>query len=295
MNPPASHLDRIQRWMQTVITHPDGIAAGIDSPAARQSIDVTVADVEQVISRSRALDSVQRLQVYGNAYYTRLVECLAVEFPAVHAAVGEDAFGGFVFGYLQQYPSTSYTLGDLGAGFPQYLAESRPPRTSDGPDWVDFLVDLATLERTYSDVFDGPGEEREQLLTADDLLAVPSDRWGDVRLRTAPSLRFLELRFPVHEFATDIRRGKAATMPEATTTRLAISRRDYIVRRRPLSPLPYLLLQQLQQGKTLGEAIEVAVAANEADVSSLAGHLREWFRLWTQEGYFLGLELETSE
>ncbi len=290
----SADLSQIQRWMQTVITHPDGIAAGIDSPAARQSIDITAADVEQVISRSQALDSVQRLHVYGSAYYTRLIECLAVEFPAVHAAVGEDAFGGFVFGYLQQYPSTSYTLGDLGAGFPQYLAESRPPRTDDGPDWADFLVDLATLERTYSEVFDGPGEEREQLLTADDLLAVPADRWGDVRLRTARSLRFLELRFPVHEFATAVRRGKTATMPAATTTRLAISRRDYIVRRRPLAPLPDRLLQQLQQGETLGAAIEAAVAADEADMSSLADHLREWFRLWTQEGYFLGLERETE-
>ena len=62
-------LERIQQWMQAVITHPQGIAAGIDSPDARQSIDVAAADIERVISRSQALDSVQRLAVYGNAYY----------------------------------------------------------------------------------------------------------------------------------------------------------------------------------------------------------------------------------
>ena len=139
----AGELDKLQLWMQTVITHPGGVAAGINSSAARQYVDVAANDVERIVSRSRALTSIERLEVYGNAYYARLVECMAAEFPATQHAVGEEAFGGFVLDYLQQFPSTSYTLGDLGAAFPGYLGSSRPPRESDGPDWADFLVDLA--------------------------------------------------------------------------------------------------------------------------------------------------------
>ncbi|MGE0378513.1 MAG: putative DNA-binding domain-containing protein, partial [Planctomycetaceae bacterium] len=123
----------------------------------------------------------------------------------MRAAIGDEAFRGFVRGYLQQHPSTSYTLAELGHAFPAYLAASRPPCTGEGPDWADFLVDLATHERTYSEVFDGPGEEQLPLLCVEDLQAIPTDRWGDVRLRTAASLRLLELRFPVHEFASAVR------------------------------------------------------------------------------------------
>ncbi|MGD9854491.1 MAG: hypothetical protein AB7U20_06015 [Planctomycetaceae bacterium] len=79
MSKPEFRLDQIQRWMQEVLMHPDGVVAGIASDRARARIDIAAGDVERVISRSAALDSVQRLAVYGNAYSARLIECLAAE------------------------------------------------------------------------------------------------------------------------------------------------------------------------------------------------------------------------
>jgi hypothetical protein len=35
-----TELARIQQWMQSVIMHPDGVEAGIESPATRTLIDV---------------------------------------------------------------------------------------------------------------------------------------------------------------------------------------------------------------------------------------------------------------
>ena len=282
-------LDQIQRWMQAVITHPDGVCAGIESAAARALIDVTREQVEQVIDRSQALGSVDRLAVYGNAYYARLIECLAAEFPSVRQAVGEEAFSGFVFGYLQEYPSTSYTLSDLGAGFADYLADSRPERESQQPDWADFLVDVATLERLYSDVFDGPGEEELSMLNAEQLVAIPQERWGEVRFETAPSLRLVELRFPAQEFITAVRKRVTSTFPDPVPTRLAVNRREYIVRRRSVQRLPFELLGRLQNGETLGQAIENAVATSDADTNDWSSRLRQWFREWTAAGYFVGV------
>lgn len=294
MNGHPPELERIQRWMQAVITHPAGIAAGVESVEARRHLDVAATDVERVIRPSQALDSVKRLAIYGSAYYSRLIECLAAEFPAVRAAVGDEGFAGFVTGFLQQFPSTSYTLSDLGRAFPQYLAESRPPRTSGDPDWADFLVDLATLERTYSEVFDGPGEEAVSLLKTEDLLAIPPKGWGDARLRTAASLRLLELRFPAHEYASAVRHRQEPTCPAPKSTRLAISRRGYVVRRRPLSPFPYRLLGNLQQGCTLQAALEESVATTDADLTDLPACLEKWFSVWTREGYFAGVEIENG-
>lgn len=285
-------LDRIQRWMQTVITHPSGIAAGVDSDAARGELDVAASDVERVITRSQALDSIQRLQVYGNAYYARLLECLAVDYPTLKHALGEDAFGGFCFGYLQQYPSTSYTLNQLGARFPQYLEETRPARQSDGeqPEWPDFLIDLARLERLYSEVFDGPGEENLTLLKTADLVEIPQERWPDVRLVTVDSLRLVALRFPVHEYVTAVKKKESPRPPQPRQTWLAVNRRDYIVRRRTLSRTQYELLSALQAGRPLGTAIEHAVAESEFPTDELAGRLREWFQVWTAAGYFRRVE-----
>lgn len=281
-------LNQIQRWMQAVITHPSGITDGINSDDAREQLDVADIDIERVITRSQSLDSIGRLQVYGNAYHARLLECLGVEFPTLKHAAGEDAFGAFCFGYLQQYPSTSYTLNQLGSRFPEYLVETRPPREGPGeqPDWPDFLVELARIERTYYEVFDGPGEERLPLLLGNDLAAIPPEKWPDVRLATVESLRLMKLQFPVHAYITSVRKGEQPRPPQPQPTWLAINRREYIVRRRPLSPIQFELLRNLQEGQALGEAIEGAVDATDADIEQLAAQLRTWFEIWTAAGYF---------
>src|SRR5688572_16099648 len=104
---PAYELDQVQRWMQAVIVHPQGVEAGIRAAAAREHIDVAPEAMEQVVGPSRRQTSLERLEIYANAYYARLLECLREEFPALAHAVGEEAFGNFAFGYLQTYPSQS--------------------------------------------------------------------------------------------------------------------------------------------------------------------------------------------
>lgn len=289
-------LEQIERWMQAVIMHPEGITAGIDSADARREIDVSASEVEDVVEPSRQLSSIDRLRVYGNAYYARLLECLREEFPALLHAVGEETFDALTFGYLQGCPSKSYTLAKLGARFPGYLAETRPAKDelTVGPDWPAFMIDLATLERTYSEVFDGPGVEGKNLLSVDDLLAIPPEQWEQVRLETVPCLRLLEFQFPVHEYATAVKQGKSVEMPDSRPTHLAISRRDYIVRRWELDAIEFQLLRLIESGETLGQAIENLADANSETglPDNFADSLREWFAKWTASGFFAAVHGE---
>ena len=176
MSAPEPRLDQVQRWMQSVITHPGGASEGVDSPQARQHVDITLGELEQVINRSQALSSADRLDIYVNAYHARLMECLAEEFAVVRHALGDELFDAVAFGYLQHFPSRSYTLGQLGALFPRYLTESRLHATGApeeaGPTWPDFIIELATLERSLYEVFDGPGTEPTGTLQASDLGAI---------------------------------------------------------------------------------------------------------------------------
>jgi hypothetical protein len=285
-------LGRIQQWMQAVITHPAGVRAGIDSDAARSEIDIVAGDIEQVVSRSQALTSVERLEVYGNSYFARLLECLTAEFPAVIHAVGEEVFGGFAFGYLQAYPSTSYTLADLGRQFPHYLEEIRPDREdNEPPDWADFVIDLAKLERTYSEVFDAPGVEGEPLLSPDDLQAIPPEQWPFTKLQPVPCLRLATFRFPVHEYATAVRHETDAAPPAAKPTYLVITRRDFIVRRKTVTSTQFELLTRLVSGATVGDAIETVAATIDGSVDRFAEELRDWFGNWATAGYFHRVEL----
>src|SRR5271168_1639586 len=121
-------LGQIERWMQAAIMHPVGVAEGIASAEARGHIDIGPDEAETIVTRSRALSALDRLAIYSYAYYARLLECMREEFPVLKHALAEEVFDAFAVGYLQQYPSRTYTLFQLAAHFPQYLADTRPDR-----------------------------------------------------------------------------------------------------------------------------------------------------------------------
>lgn len=286
-------LSRLQRWFQAVLTHPGGVEAGADSAEARGCFDVGPDGLEKVATRSRQLSAAERIGIYHNAYFARLLECLREEFQVFHRTVGEEVFDAFALDYLVKHPPHSYTLGRLGERFPQFLAETRPEGEEAG-DWSDFLIDLATLERAIGEVFDGPGVESEPPLGPDALARVPAECWAEVRLAPAPCLRLLTLRFPVQRYYTAARRGQDEPPPPAAPTHLAVSRLNFVVRHHDLSPVEFALLGGLIAGQNLGDAIGQAVEAG-ADPAELAGQLGDWFQRWTAERFFRAVYLADSD
>jgi hypothetical protein len=292
-SPPAP-LSAVQRWMQAVIMHPEGVDAGLASDSARASLNVDPADVEQMIARSEAQTSVERLSIYANAYYARLLECLGEEFPVLKRTLGEEVFDGFAFDYLQKYPSQSYTLCKLAENFARYLAETRP-REANGDlpaDWPEFLIDLATLEWTFSQVFDGPGVEGQTLLTSEQLQAIDAERWPAARLEVVPCLKLLALRFPVNAYYTAMRRDQNPELPGPALSWVAVTRREFVVRRHDLGQRQYELLSALAAGESVGAAIERAAATPGGDIEHFVVELGDWFRDWAASDFFQRVVIE---
>lgn len=280
----ASHrLGELQRWMLAVITHPSGIESGIASAEARQQIDVMPGDVRRIVKPSKAMTSVERLAVYGNAYYARLLECMRELFPVLVEALGTELFDEFAYGYLQAYPPCSYTLGHLADNFVSFLEQTRP--TGGDSDWSEFIVDLARLEWTIDLVFDGPGVEREPLLDPATLTEIHPARWAEAKLVPVCCLKLLPFQFPVNDYFTAVRLGQQPSPPGRSATYLALSRRDYVVRRYDLSRPQYDLLATLAEGKTVREAITRA-AESFGDVDAFAESLENWFHQWSAQGFF---------
>jgi hypothetical protein len=287
-------LDVIQRWMQAVITHPLGVDAGADSSVAMHEIAAGANQLEQVVLPSSQLDAAKRIEIYANAYYGRLIECLANEFPVLLKAVGEETFNEFAFGYLQAYPSRSYTLNRLSKYFAKYLDETRPDREGlaegENPEvsWPDFMIDLARLEWSIGEVFDAEGVEGQPLLTSEDIALVPPDRWANAIVEPVCCLRLLAFQFPVNDYFTVARRAEnsdsAPGMPAPERQYLALFRRDYIVRRHVITETQFDLLTALQSGESLGVAIETAAERTTMSHAELASSLRAWFEKWTAAG-----------
>lgn len=273
-------LPSLQSWMQAVL-----MDFPQDSSGARQVDDVITASSQQT--------SRQRLDVYRHAYQLRLLECLREEFSTLSQFLGEDVFSSLAAAYLEARPSQSYTLANLGARFPQFLADAADHR-QDGAstEFVgkQFLVDLATLERLYAEVFDGPGMEGLPSITVETLQQIDPSQWPEVRFEAAPCLRLVEFGYPVHEFVTACRRGTEPPIPAPNHTWLAVTRRQFVVRRVPLTRPQYRLLTLLMQGLPLGDALE-QVAETCDDVEAFLKDLQQWFRDWTAAGFFQAIKV----
>jgi hypothetical protein len=264
-------LEAIQRWMQGVIMNADAAPADGD-------------ELRATLTRSRRLTAAQRLAVYHNAYHARLLECLREEFPILRQALGEETFDAFAFGYLVAYPSRSYTLTQLGARFARYLTETCPGEADGGTaDWAAFVIDLATLEWTFGEVFDGPGVEGEALFDAAALAAVSPQQWLGTRLTPVPCLRLLRLRSPVQEYYSAARDGREPAPPAPRDTFLAVTRRDYVVRHHPLDAAEFAVLGALAEGRTVAEALQCAAGLPADDAGGVVGG---WFRRWAANGFF---------
>lgn len=281
-----NELGRIQQWMQAAIMHPEGVAGGIQSPAAQEHLAIDLAQLEEIVTRSSGMSAIDRLQIYGNAYFARLIECLRDGFPVLRHAVGDEAFDAFSFGYLQSHPSTTYTLMKLGCRFPQYLADTAPD-TDDMPGhWFDFVVELARFELAVGQVFDGPGSEGGSLLSATHLLAIPPEQLLKVRLATTPSLQLMALMYPVHRYYEDHRRGVDAVPPGREEIHLALVRNRFLVRHHELSKAGYQLLTRLAAGESLGSALAGVVSDGSVSAGAISQGLRSWFQEWAAEGFF---------
>jgi hypothetical protein len=283
----VADLDQVQKWFQSVITHPDGVEEGVAGAEAQGVMPVGRDELERVIRRSNRMTAGERLSIYAHAYYARLFECMGEFFPALKRTVGEEVFSGFVFGYLQAYPSRSYTLGRLSTHFARYLEETRPPGEE---TWPDLLVDLAHLEWSIGEVFDGPGPEGMKTLDPGDLPA--GEGWLDSVLILAPGLRLLRFRYPLHDYYTAIRRTpeeETVPVPDPREEWHALYRRDFIVRRERLCRSQYELLEALQAGEAVHRALARCAAVWEGTEEALADSLSDWFARWAAEGFFVGI------
>ncbi len=285
MDRASTELDRIQRWMQAVVTDANGIGSGLRSQTAHQSLPGIEDHLEDLVLPSSQLSAAARLRIYADMYFSRLVDILAEEFPTVRHLFGKELFEQVVKDYVTRHPSTHYSLTRLGRKFPGYLAGE-----ADSVPHLKFASAVATVERAMEDVFD---ERFVEPIKFEDLAAVPMARWGDVRLRTIPALRLLQLDYPVNDFMTAVRDKRHMDVPARILAFISVYRRNYRVVRVDLDAQRFMLLAALQKGEFLGTAVELCASLPEADTEILADTLSGWFREWSSEGIFCSAQLDT--
>ncbi|HWZ43124.1 MAG TPA: DNA-binding domain-containing protein [Candidatus Saccharimonadales bacterium] len=288
------NLEQLQRKMFDVIRQP--LTAKERMNPRMPDGSSTKKIVEEMIKPNDRLTSFERLQIYNQVYWFRLLSSLAEDYPGLRAIIGQKKFDQLLIAFLTECPSESYTLRNLGSRLEGWLRDHMELV----PKVERLALDMVRLEWSDIEAYDRAEHPR---LDENDLRNLPEDPVFHLQ----PHLLLLDLSYPVDDLLLSIRHNdephsdiasnvvkmrsprrhaKRLVLPKPRKVYLAVHRSEDIVYFKRLERDGFALLRALQQGKPLSQAIEDSVNWSNGAVEQVTGKVHDWFSNWSNLGWF---------
>jgi hypothetical protein len=286
------NLLELQRRMSQDVMRP--LTPDFEMQASTEQGLETAEIAARYIKPNSHLTSFERLEIYNRQYWFRVIAAVEEDFPALNAVLGQEMFDALVLAYLRENPSTSFSLRNLGARLPAWLASY--PKLAGLQHSL--AVDVARLEWAYIEAFDG---ESLPPLGRPDFAGLGSDS----TLRLQPHLQLLDLQYPVDEVvlavrevtpeidivssaASERRQGPQMRLPKVSraSTYLAVHRFEDSVYYRRIDREEFLLLADLRDGDSIATAIERAFEGSKVTPDLQAVKIQAYFSHAAELGWF---------
>jgi hypothetical protein len=286
------NLLELQRRMSQDVMRP--LTPDLEMQACTEQGLQTADIAARYIKPNSRLTSFERLEIYNRQYWFRVIAAVEEDFPALNAVLGQEKFDALVLAYLRENPSISFSLRNLGARLPAWLASY--PKLAGLQHSL--AVDVARLEWAYIEAFDGA--------------SLPPLGWhgfaglaSNSTLRLQPHLQLLDLQYPVDEVvlavrkvtpeidivsgaAPERRKGPKMRLPKVnrSSTYLTVHRFEDSVYYRRIDREEFLLLADLRDGDSITTAIERAFEGSKATQEQQAAKIRAYFSHAAELGWF---------
>jgi hypothetical protein len=271
-----SDLDELQRWMTQLLR----------SRHALTRDDALNARIAEHIAGSERLSPAEQLEIYREQFWLRHTASLVEDFPGVGAIVGQHEWERLVEEFLASTTPSSWTLRDLGRGFPAHVERST---------WLshhELCADMARLEWAYIEVFDAAEGTK---LDAERLAEIADAAWEQAIIVLTPALRLVRTRYPVASLRQVLRDrpDERVAIPAPDEQYLVIHRStDRALHHAVVSAGAFALLDELGSGTALGRACERARERVPAEGESIATMVGSWFRRWGERGWVVDVLVE---
>lgn len=292
-------LLELQRRMSNAVMQPMAKDYRMRSKSADgKRMSAVAADFIKPNSR---LTSVERLEIYNQQYWYRIVSALSEDFPGLSRVLGEKKFDAMILAYLAENPSVTFTLRNLGANLVGWLQQN--------PQWAGasprLAIDVARLEWAYVEAFDNA---EYPAITTEDLASIADDTTFTLQ----PHVRLLDLSYPVDDLVLAVHReqpvsdvvSNAVSSKHASRSRkrfpglqpspisLVVHRFDFSVYYKRVQVEAFRLLRAIEDRTPLGETLEIAFADSPATPAEQANLIQNWFLNWSELGWFCKAELD---
>jgi len=200
--------------------------------------------------------------VYRNAYWSRLAESLGADFPGLKTLAGDQAFDHLARAYVAKHPSQHPSIRWAGRTLSAFLASEAP--------WRDDLwfTDMARFDWALAFAFDASDAPVAGLA---DLVSVPPEFWGSIRLTFHPTLDAFRITTPVDQARPRLLENAEFVLDRAARCDRAIMawRIEHDVKFRSIDPLEHEALQAMQSGANFGDLCELVARRVDAGTAPL--------------------------
>ena len=100
-----SGLADLQKLLCRLITAPNGVEQGL-----RAEKNIPTAGIGALVGGDNRLSAVERIDIYANMYFYRLLDAIKEDFPATLKILGDFEFHNLITGYLIEYPPSDPSI-----------------------------------------------------------------------------------------------------------------------------------------------------------------------------------------
>jgi hypothetical protein len=286
MTKPPEELRITQEWFASVITQKLNDKDKINSLSPRGGL--IAEEACQYIAPSAKMRPHQRIQIYNQQYWWRLLNTMQTNFPFLTRLFGYQAFNKEIaIPYLLHYPPSSWMLSFIGQKLPLWLKNNY--KKSDLP----LIQNAARLDCAFTASFIAPqhplldlsslsqGEGPEAFLTChfylqphvqlfkfdsnlfafrEEFLAKDVDYWMKHRFPKLPKVKGVTCHYALYRTL------------------------NHKIAYREISQGEYFLLDLFKGGITIEKACEVVEEQETSLYEYVATHLQQWLIDWTRIG-----------
>ena len=231
--------------------------------------------LEVAIVKPDDMSAEDRLRVYQNAYYLRLVEILEDVFPVMRKIMGANPFEAMIRDYLSAYSSHHFSVMMVGEHLPTFLTNAS------GCDPAYF--ELAAFEWA---MHQSTMAKDEPKLNLEDLAKLPPEKWADLQLKLHPSVISVNCRYNTLTRCQAIdekEKDPGAWVLDTPSTAL-IWRKEHEVYFFSMTPEQAHLFQGIKAQEKFGMLCERMLDYFSED--KVVAWVAETFQSWSKEGIF---------
>ncbi len=289
MSKQTPSLRDLQLWMKWAVTDPRGVIAALANPYPKDLANLERYTSPQIdalpwIKEEPPISKSERLDIYAEAYFSRIYESMKDDFRATARLLGEISFQKLVADYLKEYPSNTSNIGEVGRSFSRFVSSYQDLLNAP------FLAPLVELEWLAIESFYANNSGH---LDPSRLAALTEEDWAEVSFKLAPSVHLLKTNWPLDQM-WNLRDGE--TEVDFPSLEFLNESQQFILLRdgeavsfEKTTASEYLILQRLQSEVSLTAALEEVGNLNpNQDIET---HVMTWFNDWVSRGVICDFHL----